>query len=252
MTSSVSTCLLQLGDAGLGDAHAARALELEGLGHHGHGQDAELLGHARDHRGGAGAGAAAHAGGDEHHVAAGDAPRGSPRWPPRRRPRRSRAWSRRPGLRSGWCRAGCGARRCEASSACASVLATMNSAPVSPAAIMLLTALPPAPPTPITAMRGFIIASPSKALPEPLSHTPQITRRPRSRPVPARASGRDRAPRERGRRPSKTRDRRNPAGMPASGSTRATRTGRAKKSAANSPSPACWLAPPVSTMRCLA
>ena len=54
------------------DAHAARAFELEGLGHHGHGQDAEVLGHARDHPGGARAGAAAHAGGDEHHVAAGD------------------------------------------------------------------------------------------------------------------------------------------------------------------------------------
>src|SRR6266404_1789063 len=41
-------------------------------------------------------------------------------------------------------------------SACASVLATMKSTPCSPAAIMLLTALPPAPPTPNTIMRAFI------------------------------------------------------------------------------------------------
>jgi len=34
-------------------------------------------------------------------------------------------------------------------SACASVLATTKSTPCSPAVIMLLTALPPAPPTPI-------------------------------------------------------------------------------------------------------
>src|SRR5262249_11487586 len=41
-------------------------------------------------------------------------------------------------------------------SACASVLATINSTPCSPDAIMLLTALPPAPPTPNTIMRAFI------------------------------------------------------------------------------------------------
>src|ERR1700722_2699013 len=41
-------------------------------------------------------------------------------------------------------------------SACASVLATMKSTPCSPASIMLLTALPPAPPTPNTIMRAFI------------------------------------------------------------------------------------------------
>src|SRR5579859_277447 len=41
-------------------------------------------------------------------------------------------------------------------SAWASVLATMNSTPCSPEAIILLTALPPAPPTPSTIMRAFI------------------------------------------------------------------------------------------------
>src|SRR5215467_6850229 len=65
----------------------------------------------------------------------------------------------------------------EEANACASVLATMNSAPVSPAAIILLTALPPAPPTPITTMRGFMIVSPSKALLEPLSHPLQVALR---------------------------------------------------------------------------
>src|ERR1700761_9147014 len=40
-------------------------------------------------------------------------------------------------------------------SACASVLATMKSTPTRPETIMLLTALPPAPPTPQTMMRGF-------------------------------------------------------------------------------------------------
>src|SRR5256885_5022427 len=40
-------------------------------------------------------------------------------------------------------------------SACASVLATTKSQPIRPAVIMLFTALPPAPPTPNTVIRGF-------------------------------------------------------------------------------------------------
>src|SRR5215475_8124036 len=40
-------------------------------------------------------------------------------------------------------------------SACASVLATTNSTPCRPLAIMLLTALPPAPPVPNTVIRGL-------------------------------------------------------------------------------------------------
>jgi hypothetical protein len=48
----------------------ARPSNGNGLGDHGHGQDAHLLGHFRHDRGRAGAGAAAHAGGDEHHVGA--------------------------------------------------------------------------------------------------------------------------------------------------------------------------------------
>jgi len=52
--------------------HALRALEGEGLGDHRDREHAERARHFRDHRRGAGAGAAAHAGGDEHHVRAGD------------------------------------------------------------------------------------------------------------------------------------------------------------------------------------
>ncbi len=44
--------------------------------------------------------------------------------------------------------------------ACASVLAAMNSTPSRPLSIMLFTALPPAPPTPMTVMRGRNSVSP--------------------------------------------------------------------------------------------
>ena len=50
---------------------AAAALEGEGVGDHADGQDPHILGEPGDHRGGTGAGAATHAGGDEDHVAAG-------------------------------------------------------------------------------------------------------------------------------------------------------------------------------------
>jgi hypothetical protein len=63
--------LLQLRDAQFGHLHAVRALEVEGLGHHADGQDALFAGDLRYDGGRTGAGAAAHAGGDEHHVGAG-------------------------------------------------------------------------------------------------------------------------------------------------------------------------------------
>jgi hypothetical protein len=44
-----------------------------------------------------------------------------------------------------------------AASACMSVLATTNLTLTRPAAIMLLMTLPPAPPTPITVIFGFIL-----------------------------------------------------------------------------------------------
>ena len=58
----------QLGNAALGLLHAAHALEPERLGDHAHGEDAQLLGDVGHDGGRAGAGAAAHTGGDEHHV----------------------------------------------------------------------------------------------------------------------------------------------------------------------------------------
>ena len=60
----------QRGDAGLGLVAPALALERERPRHHADGQRAELAGDGRDHGRAAGAGAAALARGDEHHVGA--------------------------------------------------------------------------------------------------------------------------------------------------------------------------------------
>ena len=61
---------LQFDDALLRHPHPVLALEMERLGDHPDGQDAHLARGARDHGRGAGAGAAAHPGGDEHHMRA--------------------------------------------------------------------------------------------------------------------------------------------------------------------------------------
>ena len=58
----------QLVDAGDSLVHAALALELEGLGHHGDREDSGLAGDIGNGGSSAGAGAAAHAGRDEDHV----------------------------------------------------------------------------------------------------------------------------------------------------------------------------------------
>ena len=50
--------------------HPAASLEGEGLGDYAYRQYAQLTGNLRHHRGSAGAGAAAHTGGDEHHIGA--------------------------------------------------------------------------------------------------------------------------------------------------------------------------------------
>ena len=63
--------LRQLGDA-LERGVQALALELERLGDHRYGEDAQLTGDLCHHRRGAGAGAAAHASGDKQHVGAGN------------------------------------------------------------------------------------------------------------------------------------------------------------------------------------
>ena len=71
MTISVSTLRCKLLNAAVGDAHAPRTFELERLGDHTDGQDALLACGPGNHRRRTGAGAAAHAGGDEHHVRSG-------------------------------------------------------------------------------------------------------------------------------------------------------------------------------------
>ena len=62
---------MQLDDAVLGNAHAPLAFEMERLGDHADGQDSDFARRFGDDRRRAGAGAAAHAGGDKHHVRAG-------------------------------------------------------------------------------------------------------------------------------------------------------------------------------------
>jgi hypothetical protein len=125
--------------------HAAAAFPVEGLGHHAHGQDAHFLGHAGDHRRRAGAGAAAHAGGDEQHVRAFDGSGCLPR-PLRRHRGPCRACCRRPGRcrPAGWC----GARCCDQRLGIGVGADELHA--LHAAAIMCSTALPPPPPTPIT------------------------------------------------------------------------------------------------------
>ena len=60
--------VLELVDAGLSGPHAAGALKAEGLGDHANSQDAHFLGDLGNDGRAAGAGAAAHAGGDEDHI----------------------------------------------------------------------------------------------------------------------------------------------------------------------------------------
>jgi len=60
--------LLQLFDSGFGQTHAATALEVERLGNDADREDALVSSRLSDNRSSAGAGAAAHAGGDEAHV----------------------------------------------------------------------------------------------------------------------------------------------------------------------------------------
>ncbi len=105
----------------------------------------------------AGAGTAAHAGGDEHHVRARDLladlvdglfGRGFTDL-------RARAGAEAFGQLKR--RAGADAPSPAVARACASVFATMKSTPARPVAIMLLMALQPAPPTPMTVSFGLQI-----------------------------------------------------------------------------------------------
>ena len=72
MMISVSTALCSSAMPDFGDLHAAAALEMERLGDDADGQDAHFARGSGDNRRRAGAGAAAHAGGDEDHVRAGE------------------------------------------------------------------------------------------------------------------------------------------------------------------------------------
>ena len=107
-----------------------------------------LLGDAGDHRRRAGAGAAAHAGGDEHACARRRSSRacGPPASSAAALPAVGLAHRHRARCR----RAGSASAAVERLSACASVLAQMNSTSCTPLRIMCSTALPPPPPTPIT------------------------------------------------------------------------------------------------------
>ncbi len=60
------------------------------------------------------------------------------------------------------------------SSACASVLAAMNSTPSRPLAIIVLSAFPPPPPTPMTLIRACSSASSANSIEMPISSSSEM------------------------------------------------------------------------------
>ena len=142
--------LLQLLDAGLGLHGTAASFEAERTGHDTDRQRADAARDLGDERRATGAGAAALARGDEHHVGAlehlFDLLRGALRPPARPTSGSDPA----PSPRVSWRPMSSFTSASESSSDCASVLMAMNSTPLSPASIMRLTALQPPPPTPTT------------------------------------------------------------------------------------------------------
>ena len=141
-------------DPGLGLVAAARALELERPRDDADRQRADLAGDLGDHRRCAGAGAAAGAGGDEHHVGAAQQRLDLVVLVARGLPAEIRVGAR--AEPTGRCRRRCAACRgaAEVCSDCRSVLIAMNSTPSISASIIRLTALTPAPPTPTTRSTG--------------------------------------------------------------------------------------------------
>ena len=146
--------LLKLGDAGVGGAAAAVALEAERLGDDADGEHAAVARRLGDDRRGAGAGASAHAGGDEAHMGAVE--------------RLFDLVDRLFGGGLADLRAGAGA---EALGGAAAELEPRSAGKRQRLSIgvggdeldartslriMLATALPPAPPTPMTLIRGLI------------------------------------------------------------------------------------------------
>ena len=154
---SVSTSSASSSTPSVGLLAAARALEGERLGDDAHGERADLAGDARHDRRRAGAGAAAGAGGDEHHVGALEQALQLGRTPPCAAVRPSSGFE--PGAepaRGSRRRCARGWRRRDCSSDWMSVLTAMNSTPSTWASIMRLTALTPAPPTPTTRRTGSV------------------------------------------------------------------------------------------------
>jgi hypothetical protein len=143
----------QLGQAMVGQAHAARAFEGERLGDHGDGERFQFLGQRGDDGRRAGAGAAAQSGADEHHVGAlqqlddlvGVL---------------QAAWRPISGLKPAPSPLVILAPSCslmgtsQAASAWASVFMAQNSTPGMPSRYSRATALQPPPPTPMTLMRA--------------------------------------------------------------------------------------------------
>ena len=115
----------------------------------------ELARDLRDHRRRTRARAAAHAGGDEQHVAALDQLDDAIAVFHRRLAADFRVRARAESLRD----VAADLQRgftCECLSACASVFTQMNSTPSMPLFVMWATALPPPPPTPITLMTAVL------------------------------------------------------------------------------------------------
>ena len=129
-----------------------RAFERERPRDHGDGQSPLLVRRAGHDRAGAGTGAATLAAGDEHHVGALE---GLPRYPtdgPGRPSCHARDRHRRRSPRFWLSPKEIFTSASERSKSLASVLTATNSTFCRPSAIMRLTALPPAPPTPTTLM----------------------------------------------------------------------------------------------------
>ncbi len=139
----------ELREAELGAARALPALEDEGLGHDADGERALFARELRDDRRRAGAGAAAHAGGDEDHVGAADELLDALHVFERRLATALGIRAGAEAARDARCRCRSWSGAALPLSACASVLTTMNSTPSRPKWIIVLTALPPEPPPPI-------------------------------------------------------------------------------------------------------
>ena len=155
ITISVSTSRAS-SSTPVGLVAAARALERERLGDDADGERAHLAGDPRDHGRRAGAGAAAGAGGDEHHVRALEVALDLVVVLDGRGPAEVRVRAGAEPARGARCRCAAAWTRDEPSSDWTSVLTATNSTPSTSASIIRLTAFTPAPPTPTTRRTGSV------------------------------------------------------------------------------------------------